>query len=118
MNFGLANGQQPFVDVRLRGLKPPPANQTYVIWLLLTPTQGYPLSPFTVANNGTYSNRFPIPAPIIPVIARVQLVNVSLAPVTQVRRAIQTAIQQKKIIITRPGTSILQGPIPKSATGG
>jgi hypothetical protein len=118
VNFGLANGQQPFADVRLKGLKPPPANQTYVIWLLLTPNQGYPLSPFAVAKDGTYSNRFPIPAPIIPVIARVQLVNVSLAPVTQVRQAIKTAIQQKKIIISRPGTSILQGAIPKSGTGG
>jgi hypothetical protein len=118
VNFGLANGQQPFADVRLRGLKPAPANQTYVIWLLLTPDQGYPLSPFAVSKNGTYINRFPIPAPIIPVIARVQLVNVSLAPVGQVRKSIESAIQQRKIIINRPGTSVLQGAIPKSSSAG
>jgi hypothetical protein len=117
VNIGLANGQQPFADVRVRGLKPAPANQTYVIWLLLTANQGYPLSPFAVDKNGSYSNRFPIPSPIIPVLARVQLVNVSLAPVTTVRNAIQTAIKQQKIIIKRPGTSVLQGAIPKSGAG-
>ena len=117
VNFGIANGQQPFADVRLRGLKPASSNQTYVIWLLLTPNQGYPLSPFAVSKNGTYSNRFPIPSPIVPVLTRVQLVNVSLAPVNTVRAAIQKAIKQKKIIITRPGTSVLQGAIPKAGGG-
>jgi hypothetical protein len=117
VSFGLANGQQPFVDVRLRGLQPPPSGQTYVIWLLLTPNQGYPLSPFTVDQSGGYQNRFPIPAPIIPVLARVQLVNVSVAPVTTVRAAIQKAIKQRNIVIKRPGKSVLQGAIPKSSAG-
>jgi hypothetical protein len=133
VNFGLANGQAVFADVKLRGLKFPSSGQTYVIWLLLTPTQGYPLSPIPpcpsnqtcLAKNGTFSTRFPIPPAIIPVLARVQLVNVSLAPVNAVRSAISTALNkankgQPKIILNRLGTSVLQGAIPKSsgASGG
>jgi hypothetical protein len=125
VNFGLANGQAPFADVKLRGLKFPPKNQTYVLWLLLTSNQGYPLSPIPpcpsnqpcISKNGSFSTRFPIPSPILPVLGRVQLVNVSLAPVNTVRQAIKSAITQKKIIITRPGTSVLEGAIP-AASGG
>ena len=119
VSFGLANGQQPFVDVRLNGLQPAPSGQTYVIWLLLTPSQGYPLAPFAADQSGSYQNRFPIPTPIIPVLARVQLVNVSVAPVTTVRAAIQKALKQRNIVIQRPGKTILQGAIPKTspATG-
>ena len=118
VSFGLANGQQPFVDVRLNGLQPAPSGQTYVIWLLLTPNQGYPLAPFAVDQSGGYQNRFPIPTPIIPVLARVQLVNVSVAPVTTVRAAIQKALKQRNIVIQRPGKSVLEGAIPKSPTTG
>ena len=133
VNFGLANGQAAFADVKLRGLKFPSGSQTYVIWLLLTPTQGYPLSPIPpcpsnqpcLAKNGTFSTRFTIPPAIIPVLARVQEVNVSLAPVNAVGNAIRTALQKAKqgkpkIILTRLGTSVLQGAIPKSsgASGG
>jgi hypothetical protein len=133
VNFGLANGQTVFADVKLRGLKFPPTNQTYVVWLLLTPTQGYPLSPIPpcpsnqacLAKNGSFSTRFPIPPAIIPVLARVQQVNVSLAPVKAVQSAIATALKkankgQPKIILTRLGTSVLQGAIPKAsgASGG
>jgi hypothetical protein len=126
-NFGLANGQTPFVDVRLEGLKPAPGTQTYVIWLLLTQNQGYPLSPIQscgpgvpqpcLSANGSFVNRFAIPSPILPVVTRVQLVDISIAPAQTVRKAIQTAISQKKIVIRRPGTSILRGAIPSSRGG-
>jgi hypothetical protein len=116
--FGLANGAQAFVDVRLSGLKPAPSNEAYVIWLLLTATQGYPLSPIAVSKNGTYHDRFPIPAAVIPVVARVQLVDVSVAPIDTVRAAIEKALKQKHVVIQKPGTTVLQGAIPRSGASG
>ena len=55
-------------------------DQTYVVWLMLTGTKGYPLSPITVDQDGTYEDRFAIPSAVLPVIARVHFVDVSIAP--------------------------------------
>ena len=46
--FGLATGDQPYVDVSIEGLDPAPNGETYVIWLMLTADEGYPLSPIAV----------------------------------------------------------------------
>lgn len=126
--FGLENGQQPFVDVGLKGLQPAPSGQTYVIWLLLTPDQGYPLSPIRqcgsnvpqpcLTEGGRFANRFTLPSPILAIVTRARLVDVSIAPTDTVRSVIRTAIQQKKLIIQRPGTSVLRGAIPASGGSG
>ena len=59
--FGLATGDQPFVEVTIDGLDPAPSGQTYVVWLMVDDKQGYPLSPITVAGDGSFQNRFSIP---------------------------------------------------------
>ena len=64
--FGLATGDQAFVDVSIEGLDPAPSDKTYVIWLMLTNDQGYPLSPITVGENGSFQNRFSIPSAVLP----------------------------------------------------
>ena len=79
--FGLATGDQPFVDVSIDGLDPAPSGQTYVVWLMVDDKQGYPLSPITVAGDGSFQNRFSIPSAVLPLVARVQFVDVSIAPV-------------------------------------
>jgi hypothetical protein len=126
--FGLANGSVPFADVKLSGLKPAPSGQAYVVWLLLTPTEGYPLAPIQACSSGapqpcltksgSYHTRSQIPPAVIPVVARVQLVDISLAPINTVRDAIKKAIQQKHVVIQKPGTTVLQGAIPKPSGGG
>ncbi len=125
VRFGLENGQQPFIDVSLSGLDPAPSNQTYVIWLLLTPDQGYPLTPIRACGtdvaqpclsaDGGFANLYPIPSSILAVVTRVQFVDVSLAPTGTVRSAIRSAIKSKQLILKRPGTSVLKGAIPKSS---
>ena len=62
-------GDQPYVDVAIEGLDPAPRGKTYVVWLMLTDDKGYPLAPFTVAQNGTFSDRFPIPSALLPLVA-------------------------------------------------
>jgi hypothetical protein len=112
--FGLATGDQPYVDVSIKGLDPAPEGQTYVVWLLLTDTQGYPLSPITVSDQGSFSDRFSIPSAVLPVVARVQLVDVSIAPVSQIRKLVKDAIENTRLVLKKPGETVLQGQVPKA----
>jgi hypothetical protein len=112
--FGLATGDQAYVDVSVKGLDPAPKGQTYVVWLLLTDTQGYPLSPITVSDQGTFHDRFSIPSAVLPVVARVQLVDVSIAPVSKIRKLVTDAIQNTRLVLKKPGESVLQGQVPKA----
>jgi hypothetical protein len=126
--FALQNGQQAVVDVGLRGLQPPPAGQTYVIWLMLTPTQGYPLSPIRtcgskvpqpcLSDSGSYENRFELPSATLTIVSRTRSVEVAVAPTDQVRNAIRSAIKQNQLIIQRPGTTVLRGTLPKASGSG
>jgi hypothetical protein len=116
--FGLASGDQAFVDVSINGLDPAPSDKTYVIWLMLTDDQGYPLSPIAVQENGTFSNRFSIPGAVLPVVARVQFVDVSIAPVNTVQKLVRDAIKNTALVIKEPGDVVLRGEIPKAAAQG
>ena len=127
--FGLASsGSQPYVEVTLDGLAPPPQNQAYVIWFLLTANQGYPLAPIVscgssvpepcLSQSGAFQNRFAIPSAVLPVVARVQSVDVSIAPVDEITKAVNKAFKNENIIFKRTGTSVLRGEIPSSRGGG
>lgn len=112
--FGLATGDQPYVDVAIKGLDPAPENKTYVVWLMLTTEKGYPLAPITVAENGTFSDRFPIPAAVLPIVTHVQLVDVSIAPVAAIRKLVSKAIKSTALVVPEPGEVVLRGAIPKA----
>lgn len=116
--FGLASGDQAFVDVTIDGLDPAPSDQTYVIWLMLTEDQGYPLAPITVSENGSFQNRFSIPGAVLPVVARVRFVDVSIAPVKTVQKLVRDAIENTALVIKEPGEVILRGEIPKASGQG
>jgi hypothetical protein len=116
--FGLATGDQPFIDVSLTGLDPAPNGKTYVIWLMLTNTQGYPISPIAMDQNGSYQNRFPIPSAVLPVVARITHVDVSIAPVKKIQSVVRDAIKNTALVIDEPGEVVLQGQIPKASGQG
>ena len=112
--FGLATGDQPFVEVAIDGLDPAPQGEQYVIWLMLTQTQGYPLSPIDVDQQGSYSNRFPIPSAVLPVVARVRFVDVSIAPAKEIRQVVRGALEESSLVLDKPGRSVLRGTIPRA----
>jgi hypothetical protein len=116
--FGLATGDQAYVDVAIRGLDPAPSERTYVIWLMLGQDQGYPLSPITVSQQGTFSDRFAIPAAVLPVVARVRFVDVSIAPTRDIARLVARAIEEQELVLEEPGEVVLRGEIPRAAAGG
>lgn len=116
--FGLATGDQPFVEASIRGLDPAPQGRTYVIWLMLNQEQGYPLSPITVNPQGTFTDRFAIPGAVIPVVARVRFVDVSIAPTREIARLVRRAIQDQDLVLEEPGEVALRGEIPAARGGG
>jgi hypothetical protein len=113
--FGLATGDQPYVDVSVRGLDPAPDLRTYVIWLMLTGDKGYPLSPLAVSEDGSFQDRYSIPAAVLPIVARVRYVDVSIAPVSAVRKLVNQAIKSTELVIDEPGEVVLRGRIPKAS---
>ncbi len=110
--FGVASADQPYVDLSISGLDPAPSGQTYVAWLMLTRDQGYPLSPIEVQSNGTYQDRFALPSAILPVVARVRFVDISIAPAQEIADQIQKAVQNTQLVVDKPGRTVLLGDIP------
>ena len=113
--FGLATGDQPYVDLNLSGLSPPQQGQTYVVWLLLTDDQGYPLSPLQVSGEGAFSDRFPIPQFAIPIASRARFVDVSLSENRSLLRDLRQAVQKQRPLLGYQGDSVLRGEIPAAA---
>lgn len=116
--FGLATNDQPYVDLNLSGLSPPQQGQTYVVWLLLTDDQGYPLSPLQVSGEGAFSDRFPIPQFAIPIASRARFVDVSLSENQSLLRDLRQAVQKQRPLLGYQGDSVLRGEIPAAAQPG
>jgi hypothetical protein len=113
--FGVASQDQPYVDVSLSGLNPPSEGETYVVWLLLTDNQGYPLSPLQVSDAGEFSDRFPIPQFAIPIASRARFVDISLSKNRSLLGDLRQAVKQQRPILGYQGDSVLRGEIPAQA---
>jgi len=116
-SFGLATGDQPYVDLDLSGLSPPQEGQSYVVWLLLGEDEGYPLSPLQVAADGSFSDRFPIPQFAIPIASRARFVDISLSENRSLLGDLEKAVRDEKPILRYQGESALRGEIPATAQG-
>jgi len=75
-SFGLTGSDTVFVDLDLSGLEQASEDETYVLWLLLTREQGWPLAPLQPSRNGSFSERLQIPAGLLPVVAQMRFVTV------------------------------------------
>src|SRR5918995_2455821 len=113
--FGLATEDQPFVELELEGLAAPDEGETYVVWLLLSANQGYPLSPVQVGADGGFSDRFPIPQFAIPIASRARFVDISLRQNRSLLSDLRAAVRDEQPILRYQGESVLRGEIPVSA---
>jgi hypothetical protein len=116
--FGLATGDQPYVELSLSGLSASQEGSAYVVWLLLTEDQGYPLSPLQPGPDGTFSERFPIPQFAIPIAGRARFVDISLSQNESLLKDLRKAVQDQRPILRYQGESLLRGEIPAAAQGG
>jgi hypothetical protein len=123
--FGIGEADQAYVDLDISNLEPAPEGKAYVLWLLLTESQGYPLQPFQVEQDGTFSDRIAIPAAGTQTASLTQAVDVSLAEQEPLLREVQKALQgsqgsnqsNKPLgVIPYTGETILRGAV--QATGG
>jgi hypothetical protein len=110
--FGVATGDQPYVDLTLENLSTLPQDRTYVVWLLLSGDQGYPLSPLQVSEDGSFSDRFPIPQFAIPIASRARFVDISLSENRTLLEDLRKAVNQQRPILGYQGESVLRGEIP------
>jgi hypothetical protein len=85
---------------------------------LLNERQGYPLTPLRVSENGTFQNQFAIPAAVLPIVARVRLVDISIAPVEEVRNVVRGALANEQLVLKKPGETVLSGAVPRAVAQG
>lgn len=114
--FGIATGDQPFVDLDISKLEPAPQGKAYVLWLMIAKDQGHPLQPFQVNQDGTYSERIPIQSFLTELAARTQFVDVSLSEQKPLLKAVNEAVNgdTPTPIIPYTGESILRGVVQPS----
>ena len=52
---------------------------------------------------------------VLSLVARVQFVDVSIAPVKTIRKLVNDAIENTALVLEEPGEVVLRGEIPKAA---
>jgi hypothetical protein len=109
--FGLATGDQPYLDVRTKSLPQAPSGQVYSVWLALDPArrQAYPVAPLTQTHQ-----QFQIPAAVTPLLANVKAVDIAVSSVQALRSEIKRVLQAKrpKLIIREIGNVAMRGVVP------
>ena len=63
--FGLATADQPFIDFSDPRTRARPQGKAYVLWLLLDRKEGFRCRRLDVSQQGSSSDRFPIPAEVL-----------------------------------------------------
>ena len=114
---GLSTGDQPYLDVLIENLDDAPQGEAYVVWFMFDDKRGYPLSPI-FPENGSFNDRFAIPAAVTGLIASARAIEVSVSNARQTLVEIQKAAQQETFEIERPGRTVLVGEIPRGQSGG
>ncbi len=114
---GLSTGDQPYLDLLIENLDDAPQGDAYVVWFMFDDKHGYPLSPI-FPENGSFNDRFAIPAAVTGLIANARAIEVSVSNAEQTLVEIQKAAQAETFEIERPGRTVLIGEIPRRRGGG
>lgn len=116
--FGIANGQQLYVDVTLDGLPKPKDGDAFLIWLMVGDNAGYPInnpaqSPVTPDENGSFSGTVAVPSAIALTVGdQATAVKVSNSSVKEVADAAKKAAEQQVPILPFTGEELASGDIP------
>ncbi len=112
--FGVVSNQQLYVDVDVQGLDPGLENgQSYLLWLMVGDSAGYPIDRLDADENGSFSGRLAVPTPIAVAVGnQAQSVRVSSTSVSDLQAEIKQAAKQKVPILPFTGTELASGDIP------
>lgn len=109
----VTDSDQPYLDLVLSNVSPAPEDQAYLVWFMFDKNNGYPL-PAQIAPTGkTFEDRFAIPVEAASLIARAQVIEVSLSDPKDVLDAVEAAATANSPAIERPGKTILSGEVPR-----
>lgn len=114
--LGLATGDQPFLDLSVKRLEPIEAGDAYIVWLMVSPDRGWPLSPIDPDKNGDFSDRFPVPSFLLQsnVVKRLQSIVVSRSPRAELLRAADNAAEEGVPEVDLVGDVVLSGEVPEA----
>ena len=103
--FGVVSNQQLYVDVDVQGLDPGLENgQSYLLWLMVGDSAGYPIDRLDADENGSFSGRLAVPTPIAVAVGnQAQSVRVSSTSVSDLQAEIKQAAKQKVPILPFTG---------------
>jgi transposase-like protein len=117
-DFGLG-ADQLYVDLSLDGLDPTPSgNAVYVLWLMLTQNDGYPVSIIVPNENGGVEQRYDIPAAALAIAGAARFVRVSASPSKALQDDIAQAVSGGAPLVPLSGETLAQGRIPLADRGG
>ncbi len=112
--FGLASDQQLYVDLDVQGLDPGLVDgQSYLVWLMVGDSAGYPIDSLQPDENGGFSSRLVVPTPIAVAVGnQAQSVRISQTSVAKLQAKIRQAAEQKVPILPFVGIELASGDIP------
>ena len=85
-----------------------------MIWLMLTGDKGYPLSPLAVQRDGSFQRPLSRSRPrCCRSSPGSSFVDVSIAPVTAIRKLVREAIKNTALVLDEPGEVVLRGDDPE-----
>jgi hypothetical protein len=118
--FGLVSNEQLYVDVDIQGLDPNlDPNKSYLLWLMVGDSAGYPIDKLEADTNGGFSGRLSVPTPIAVAVGnQAQSVRVSSTSITDLQAEIKQATKQKVPILPFTGDQLATGDIPLVEGGG
>lgn len=109
----VTDSDQPYLDLVLSNLAPAPKDQAYLVWFMFDENNGYPLPAQISPAGKTFEDRFAIPGEAAGLIARAQVIEVSLSDPKDVLDAVEAAAAANSPAIKRPGKTILSGVVPR-----
>jgi hypothetical protein len=104
-------GDQPAVDLALRGLQPSRAGETYVLWFVGSGNRALPVAFQAVGRDRRLTGRAPIPSAASSLLPSFETAELTLAGGRQAAAALQRAGQSGTL--PQPvGTAVLRGTLP------
>jgi hypothetical protein len=116
--LGLATADQPFVDLALEGLEPIEASDAYIVWLMVSEERGWPLGLVEPDQQGTQSERYPVPAFLLStnIIKGLREIVVSRSPRQGAFEAADEAAKSGVPEVNFVGEPVLGGSVPTTGS--
>jgi hypothetical protein len=103
-------GDQPAVDLDIRGLKPTRKGETYVLWFVGSGGRSLPVAFQAVGAGGRITGQTPIPSAATGLLPSFDTADLTLTRQREAAAAVQQAAQSGTL--PQPiGTSVLRGPL-------